>query len=102
MFRKFFAAASPEESAGAGSGEPAALKDFLETLVRALVDEPNEINVQEASAPEEGVRVFELRVAKGDLGKVIGKKGRTASAIRTILTAASRKYRISTELRILE
>ena len=45
---------------------------------------------------------FELRVSKSDLGKVIGKRGRTASAMRTILSAASRKHRVNADLRIVE
>ncbi|NBW99037.1 KH domain-containing protein, partial [bacterium] len=63
------------------------LKELVETMVRALVDIPDEVKVSEIAG--EQTTVFELVVAKGDLGKVIGKQGKTAKALRTILTGAS-------------
>jgi predicted RNA-binding protein YlqC (UPF0109 family) len=63
------------------------MKDLVKVIVEPLVDNPAEINITEAE--KDGVIVLELRVNEGDLGKVIGKQGRTAKAIRTILNAAS-------------
>ncbi len=65
------------------------MKDLLELIVKQLVDNPDDVNVNEISG--EQTSVFELRVNKGDLGKVIGKQGRTARAIRTLLSAAAVK-----------
>lgn len=76
------------------------LKELVETMVRALVDVPNEVKVSEIAG--EQTTVFELVVAKGDLGKVIGKQGKTAKALRTILTGASTKLRKRSVLEIVE
>ena len=65
------------------------MKDLLELIVKQLVDNPDDVNVNEISG--EQTSVFELRVNKDDLGKVIGKQGRTARAIRTLLSAAAVK-----------
>ena len=65
------------------------MKDFLTQIVQALVDNPEEIQVNEIEGSQ--TTVLELKVAKSDLGKVIGKQGRTANAIRTLLSAASGK-----------
>jgi predicted RNA-binding protein YlqC (UPF0109 family) len=65
------------------------MKDLLELIVKQLVDNPDDVNVNEISG--EQTSVFELRVNKSDLGKVIGKQGRTARAIRTLLSAAAVK-----------
>jgi predicted RNA-binding protein YlqC (UPF0109 family) len=65
------------------------MKELLELIARALVDRPEEVRVTEID--EEQTRVVELRVARDDLGKVIGKQGRTARAIRTIVGFAARK-----------
>lgn len=65
------------------------MKDLLELIVKQLVDNPDDVAVNEISG--EQTSVFELRVNKGDLGKVIGKQGRTARAIRTLLSAAAVK-----------
>jgi len=70
-------------------------------MIKALVDDPQEVNLKEAERDDNHIN-FELRVSKNDLGKVIGKRGRTASAMRTILSAASRKHRINADLRIVE
>ena len=76
------------------------MKDLLEFVVKALVDDPSEVDIKENVG--EKTIIFELRVAKDDIGKVIGKKGKTASAIRTILTAVSTKRGKRAELEILE
>lgn len=65
------------------------MKDLLELIVKQLVDNPDDVAVNEISG--EQTSVFELRVNKTDLGKVIGKQGRTARAIRTLLSAAAVK-----------
>ncbi|HWB75115.1 MAG TPA: KH domain-containing protein [Nannocystaceae bacterium] len=76
------------------------LKELIEFLARALVDKPDEVQVVEIAG--EQTVVLELRVAKEDLGKVIGKQGRTVKAMRAILSAASSKVRKRAELEILE
>ena len=76
------------------------MKDLLEFVVKALVDDPSEVTIEE-KVGEKSI-IFNLRVSKKDIGKVIGKKGRTANAIRTILTAISTKRGKRAELEILE
>ncbi len=76
------------------------LKELIEFMARALVDNPEEVRVSEIEG--EQTSVIELRVAKEDLGKVIGKQGRTARAMRTILSAASTKIRKRAVLEIIE
>jgi len=61
------------------------MKELIEMIAKALVDNPNEVRVAEVVG--EQTTVFELRVAQSDLGKVIGKQGRTAEAIRTLTTS---------------
>lgn len=65
------------------------MKDLLELIVKQLVDNPDDVSLNEISG--EQTSVFELRVNKSDLGKVIGKQGRTARAIRTLLSASAVK-----------
>ncbi len=65
------------------------MKDLIRYMAQALVDHPEQVEVSEVIG--EQTSVIELRVAKEDLGKVIGKQGRTAKAMRTILSAASTK-----------
>lgn len=77
-----------------------ALKDLVEFLARSLVDKPDAVTVEEV--PEGDQTVFELRVAQDDLGKVIGKQGRTARALRTLLSAAASKARKRAVLEIIE
>ncbi len=67
------------------------MKELIEYIAKALVDHPEEVHVSEIEG--ENTSVIELKVAKEDLGKVIGKNGRTARAMRTILSAASTKIR---------
>ena len=76
------------------------MKDLIEYIVKALVDNPDKVAVKEI-AGEKSI-IFELRVGEGDLGKVIGKEGRTAKAIRTIITAAAMKQGKRTVLEIIE
>ena len=65
------------------------MKELITEIVQALVDQPEKVSVTEIVS--EHTNVLELSVAKGDMGKVIGKQGRTAQAIRTILSGASGK-----------
>lgn len=76
------------------------MKELIESIAKALVDNPEQVavNVLEGSQ----ATVLELSVAKVDLGKIIGKQGRTAKAIRTILGASSAKEKKRTVLEILE
>ncbi|MDY0058360.1 MAG: KH domain-containing protein [Myxococcota bacterium] len=76
------------------------MKDLVTYVAQALVDHPEQVAVSELEG--EQTSVFELRVAPEDLGKVIGKQGRTARALRTILSAASTKLRKRSVLEILE
>jgi hypothetical protein len=77
-----------------------AMKQLVEDIAKALVDVPEEVSVREVEG--EQVTVLELKVAPGDLGKVIGKQGRTARSIRTILGAAGMKLNRRFTLEILE
>lgn len=76
------------------------LKELIEYVSKALVDMPENVVVTEISG--EQTTVIELKVDKSDLGKVIGKQGRTARALRTILNAASTKLRKRSVLEIIE
>jgi hypothetical protein len=76
------------------------MKDLITKIVKALVDNPDQVTVSEVEGGH--TLVLELKVAKSDMGKVIGKQGRTAQAIRAILTAASGKARKRYILEIVE
>ena len=76
------------------------MKDLIKYISQALVDNPDQVEVTEIVG--EQTSVIELRVAKEDLGKVIGKQGRTAKAIRTILSATSAKIHKRAVLEIIE
>jgi predicted RNA-binding protein YlqC (UPF0109 family) len=76
------------------------MKQLIEDIAKALVDLPDEVVVREVAG--EQVTVLELRVAATDLGKVIGKQGRTARSIRTLLGAAGMKLNRRFTLEILE
>jgi len=76
------------------------MKELIEYIAQALVDNPQEVKVTEIEGNQ--TSVLELKVAKEDLGKVIGKQGRTARAMRTILSAASAKVKKRTVLEIIE
>lgn len=90
-----------------GHGESTGLKKSLselakmiEYMAKMLVDLPDQVHVNEIEG--ENTTVIELKVAKEDLGKVIGKQGRTARAVRTVLNGASTKLRKRTVLEIIE
>ena len=76
------------------------MKDLIKYIAESLVDNPDEVEVSEVGG--ERTSVIELSVAKEDMGKVIGKQGRTAIAIRTLLSAASMKQKKRTILEIVE
>jgi predicted RNA-binding protein YlqC (UPF0109 family) len=76
------------------------MKELIEYIAKALVDNPDEVQVSEVVGDQ--TSVLELKVAKDDLGKVIGKQGRSARAMRTILSAASTKLKKRTVLEIIE
>lgn len=76
------------------------LKDLIEYIVTSLVDHPEQVRVTEVEGEQSSV--LELRVAQEDLGKVIGRQGRTARAMRTILNAASARAKKRAVLEILE
>jgi predicted RNA-binding protein YlqC (UPF0109 family) len=76
------------------------MKELIKFIAQALVDNPEKIDVAEVHG--EQTSVIELRVAKEDLGKVIGKQGKTAKAMRTILSAASAKVHKRVVLEIIE
>lgn len=76
------------------------LKSLIEGMARALVDMPDQVSVNEIAG--EQTTVLELKVDKTDLGKVIGKQGRTARALRTILNGAATKLRKRAVLEIIE
>jgi hypothetical protein len=77
-----------------------AMKELIKYIAQALVDHPEQVTVDEVEGNQ--TSVLELKVAKEDLGKVIGKQGRTARAMRTILSAASAKIKKRTVLEIIE
>jgi len=76
------------------------MKELILTMARALVDKPDEVEVREVEG--DVTAIFELRVAKGDLGKVIGKQGKTAYAMRSILNASATKLKKRAVLEIIE
>jgi uncharacterized protein len=78
----------------------AGIKELIEDIAKALVDQPEQVIVREVEG--EQVTVLELRVSPDDLGKVIGKQGRTARSIRTLLGAAGMKLNRRFTLEILE
>lgn len=84
---------------GPATGGPP-LRDLVLFLARSLVEYPDQVDVEEIE--ESDAVVFELKVAESDLGRVIGRQGRTAKALRTVLSAASAKMRRRAILEILE
>lgn len=76
------------------------MKELIEHIAKSLVDNPEEVSVTELEGAQ--TTVIELKVAKEDMGKIIGKQGRTAMAIRTILGGASKKMKKRSILEILE
>jgi hypothetical protein len=76
------------------------MKEFIEYIAKNLVDDPNSVNVLETT--EDNKVVLKLHVAKTDLGKVIGKQGKTAKSMRVLLTAVAAKHNMSGQLEIDE
>jgi hypothetical protein len=76
------------------------MKDLIRNIVESLVDYPEDVNVTEVNG--ETVTVLELRVAKADLGKIIGRQGNTARSMRTILAAMAKKVNKRVVLEIIE
>lgn len=76
------------------------MKELIVYIAKALVDHPDQVEVKEIAG--EKTLIYELRVGQGDLGKVIGKEGRTAKSIRAIITAAAMKIGKRAQLEILE
>ncbi len=76
------------------------MKELIKYIAKALVDNPDQVEVTEVEG--QSTSVIELKVAKEDLGKIIGKQGRTARAMRTILSAASTKIKKRAVLEIIE
>ncbi len=76
------------------------MKEFIEFIIKHIVDEPDEVQINEIVG--EQTVVFELRVGKGDMGKVIGRHGQTARSLRILLTAAAAKQGMRSVLEILE
>lgn len=76
------------------------MKELVETIARSLVDHPDEVKVASVEGPQ--ATVVELRVHREDLGKVIGRQGRTAKAIRTLLSASGMKFHKRFTLEIIE
>ncbi|MBR3148714.1 MAG: KH domain-containing protein [Eubacterium sp.] len=76
------------------------MKDLLISITKGLVDNPNEVSVDVDEPNEEGVVVYHLHVADGDMGRVIGKQGRIAKAIRVVMRAAANRKdaKISVEI----
>ncbi len=81
-------------------GTQSELSHLIEVVAKALVDQPEQVSVGEVMG--ENTTVIELRVAKTDIGKIIGKEGKTAKAIRTILLGAATKLKRRTVLEIVE
>jgi len=77
------------------------VKELLEYMVKELVDNPDDVDIEEEEEDEKTI-IFKLKVAEEDLGKVIGKKGRTANALRVVMRAASAKRGKSSIVKILD
>jgi predicted RNA-binding protein YlqC (UPF0109 family) len=89
-----------DSPAGGGGDKAPPLRELILFLARALVEHPDQVAVEEIEEPD--AVVYELKVAESDLGRVIGRQGRTAKALRTVLSAASAKMRRRAILEILE
>ena len=88
------------QATGEENSANANIVGLVTEIARALVDSPEDVSVE--TTEEEDATVIRLRVAPGDIGKVIGKQGRTARSLRTILTAASMKVKHRFALDIIE
>jgi len=76
------------------------MKELIEYMAKALVDQPDKVVIKEIAG--EKTLIYEIRVGEGDLGKIIGKEGRTAKAMRSIISAAAMKQGKRAQLEILE
>ncbi|HDS08975.1 MAG TPA: KH domain-containing protein [Firmicutes bacterium] len=76
------------------------MKELVEAIVKALVDNPEEVSILETGGNK--AVIYELKVARTDIGKVIGKEGRIANAMRTIISAAAKKQGKRALLQIIE
>ncbi len=76
------------------------MKDLLLGIAKGLVDEPDAVSVTVDDANEDGVTVFHLHVAEGDIGRVIGKQGRIAKAIRTVMRSAANRQEMKIQVEI--
>ena len=88
------------ESPSDGAGSVPSLRDLLTFLARSLVEHPDKVEIAELE--ESDAIVFEIRVAESDLGRIIGRQGRTAKALRTVMSAASAKMRRRVIVDIIE
>jgi uncharacterized protein len=84
------AAADPSGALGAGAGGGDPIKAVVEVVVRALVDHPEAVRVTENE--RRGMTVYSLTTAPGDMGKIIGRQGRTAAALRTLVALTAEKH----------
>ncbi|MBQ3537873.1 MAG: KH domain-containing protein [Clostridia bacterium] len=76
------------------------MKDLLLGIAKGLVDEPDAVSVTVDDVNEDGVTVFHLHVAEGDIGRVIGKQGRIAKAIRTVMRSAANRQEMKIQVEI--
>jgi predicted RNA-binding protein YlqC (UPF0109 family) len=88
---------------GESDGEPGQtqvnpVRAVVEVVVRALVDKPDSVQVRESS--RRGMMVLELKTAPGDMGKIIGRQGRTAAALRTLVSVTAEKHGVRAQLDI--
>ena len=81
---------NPDSPSGGESGSVSPLRAVVETVVRALVDDPEAVRVTETE--RRGMTVLELTTAPGDMGKIIGRQGRTVSALRTLVSVTAEKH----------
>jgi uncharacterized protein len=85
---------------GAGDQAPSPARAVVEVVVRALVDRPDAVRVAESL--RRGVLVLELTTAPGDMGKIIGRQGRTAAALRTLVALTGEKHGVRVQLDIMD
>ena len=76
------------------------MKDLIITIASGIVDEPEKITVEVDEPNDEGITVYHLKVAEGDVGRVIGKQGRIAKAIRTVVRAAANRQNVKVAVEI--
>lgn len=89
-----------EGAENTGASEVPSLRELITYLARSLVEHPDQVKITEIEEPD--ALVFELRVAESDLGRVIGRQGRTAKALRTVLSASAAKMKRRVILDIIE